>query len=303
VSIAADLAIIFVPGIRPKPAAELAQEQLRRCLVAGVTQAGGALELAAQLAAAFQLVGWSRQFYGSDADITEDIPGIERLLAAQDSREVDAREAASLSHRVNAVLYDLADRFPWLAKLFGTRRMDTRVAEMHRYFSDQDGKATIARAMLADALRAAWDQNKRVVLIGHSFGAVIAYDTLWELSRLNPSRGSVDMFISMGSPLSMHYIRNRLKCAACPEEQRYPLNICRWVNFAAIGEATAQRRKIADCFHTMLDRGLLNSIDDDMGLINQFRGPEGLNVHKCYGYMANEAVGRALRDFAVQVAD
>ena len=28
--------------------------------------------------------------------------------------------------------------------------------------------------------------------------------------------------------------------------------------------------------------------------VPDFRGPEGLNVHKCYGYMANVSVGRVI---------
>jgi hypothetical protein len=298
VSIADDRAIIFVPGIRPKPPAEQQAAQLRRCLAAAVRKAGGDETLSASLADVFQLIGWSRQFYGAHKDIAPDLPGIERLLTAQNSREDDAREVLSLGNRMTAAMYALGDRFPLLTTLFATPRMASRVEEMHRYIHDHDAKATIARAMVAAALQTAWSKNQRVLLIGHSFGSVIAYDTLWELSRQQACPGKVDVFLSMGSPLTMRYIRARLKGADEVGEQRYPANIHRWLNLAAIGEVTALDRKMSDYFGAMITMGLLQSIDDDLELINQFRGPNGLNVHKCYGYMASEEVGRVLCDWA-----
>jgi hypothetical protein len=32
--------------------------------------------------------------------------------------------------------------------------------------------------------------------------------------------------------------------------------------------------------------GLIESIQDNLGILNQYREPDGLNVHKCYGYLA-----------------
>lgn len=288
------LAVIFVPGIRPKPPAELHAAQLRRCLSAGVLQADGSQPDADQLAAAFRLIGWSFGFYGEQGDISVDLPGIERLLAGQDSLAADRKEARSLGRRINGVFYALSDRFPVLTDIFATRRMETRVAEMHRYFYDQDGEATAARLMVADALQNAWDHGQRVVLIGHSFGSVIAYDTLWELGHLQDNPGKVDLFLTMGSPLTMNYIRRHLKGADRLSEDRYPATINRWINVAAMGEVTALGRKLSDCFAPMLQLGLVESIVDDLALVNQFHGPDRLNVHKCYGYFASPVVGRIL---------
>lgn len=287
-------AIIFVPGIRPKPPAEMHAEQLRRCLRLGVVRAGGSERQAEELAAGFKVVGWSQQFYGEHADIAVDLPGIERLLAGQGSAAEDAREARSLGQRTGRVLYALADRFPLLTNMFATRRMETRVQEMNRYFGDLDGKATAARTMVAEALQVAWNEGERVVLIGHSFGSVIAYDTLWELCRLEGNSGMVDMFVTMGSPLTMSYIRQRLKGAHVPVDERFPVNIRHWINLAALGEVTAQDRKLADCFAQMISSGAVGQISDNLELLNQFRGPDGLNVHKCYGYLASPLVGELL---------
>jgi pimeloyl-ACP methyl ester carboxylesterase len=289
-------AIIFVPGIRPKPPVAEQKAQLRRCLIAGIQKVGGSAAEAERAANSFSVVGWSNQFYGHDADISIDLPGIERLLAGTDSPEQDEREARSLGWRVTSGMYAIGDRFPLLSNLFGTKRMDSRVAEIQRYFYDRGGKATAARSMVADALQAAWDKQQRVILIGHSFGSVIAYDTLWELCRLEGNPGKVDRFISMGSPLTMRRVRKHLAGVHRSAHDRYPANMRRWQNLAAVGEVTALDRKMAGYFGDMLRLGLTESIDDNLNLINQFRGADGLNVHKCYGYMASQTVGALIRE-------
>ena len=289
-----EFAIIFVPGIRPKPPVPLHTAQLRRCFQAGLLRAGCSAERAAQLIANFELVGWSHQFYGMDGDISADLEGIERLLAGQDPIDADLHEAQSLARRINSMLYAISDRFPFLTTIFGTRLMRSRVREMQRYFADQNGTATVARTMVLDALQRAWSNGQRVVLMCHSFGSVVAYDALWQLSREQGSADQVDLFLTMGSPLTMLYIRRRLLGADVHGAQRYPANILRWVNLAAIGEVTALDRRLAVCFSDMRRYGLIADIEDDLQLVNQFHGPEGLNVHKCYGYIANQTLSRQI---------
>jgi hypothetical protein len=289
------LAIIFVPGIRPKPAATEHSAQLKRCITAGVLKAGGSQDEARDIAHDFALVGWSADFYGEHGDISIDMPGIERLLAGKDSAKADLHEAGSFKRRFLSWMYFIANRFPMLSSHFSTRRMQSRVVEMTRYFSNESGKAAAARQLVKNAVMNAWSEGSHVVLIGHSFGSVIAYDAMWELSRGSADK-QIDVFLTMGSPLTMTYIRERLLGADLPVTERYPQGIRRWLNLTAVGEVTSQNRKLEDCFAEMKLQGLVEAIDDDLGLINQFHGPDGLNVHKCYGYFASKTVGSTLLD-------
>ncbi len=286
-------AIIFVPGIRPKPPADRHEAELKRCLAAGLKRLPMDEAQAVSIASLLDVVGWSWHFYGIHKDIEIDRAGIERLLTINDDPERVAREAVSPGRRLTGALYAFADKFPTLSGYFQTRRMETRVHEVRRYFSNRNGEADALRSMVVKKLRLAWNENKRVMLIGHSFGSVIAYDALWELSHSggagNGNTGQVDMFVSMGSPLTLRFIRQHIKGVNESGSMRYPTNIKRWINFAAIGEVTALDRKLADCFGEMCDLGLLDSIEDDLKVLNQFRDPDGLNVHKCYGYMATTA--------------
>jgi hypothetical protein len=288
--------IIFMPGIRPKPLPQEHERQIRRCLHNGIESVGGSEQEAQEIAAAFSLVGWSHSFYKEHGDVSADLPGIERLLAGQDDEAQTLREARSPAHQITAFFYALADRFPPLVRHFSTQAMQSRMGEIGRYFANADGESVRVRQLLVERLQEAWGRKQKVVLVGHSFGSVIGYDVLWELSR-DGCEHSVDLFLSLGSPLTMGYIRNRLQGAHLHGAERYPRLIKRWVNYAAVGEVTALDRKLAKLFAPMVEHGLVDSISDDLGLVNCFHGPQGLNVHKCYGYFSSRLVGGLLLDW------
>jgi hypothetical protein len=296
----ANVSIIFVPGIRPKPPANEHQAQLRRCLEAAVLRVEGSQQEAHDIARALHVAGWSYGFYGEHAEVHPDMPGIERLLAGQDRPEDDLREAMSFGRRVMGSMHALWDRLPLLTEFFATPRLATQLREVREYFRDQDGAGAAAREQLARALQTEWDAGRQVMLIGHSFGSVIAYDTLWELTHERSHAGVIDLFVSMGSPLTLGYMRRHLKGARKSGAERYPANIRRWTNLAAVGEVTALDRKLASCFKPMVELGLIDSITDNLQLLNQFHGPEGLNVHKCYGYFASRATGELALDWCRQ---
>jgi len=174
--------------------------------------------------------------------------------------------------------------------------------EINRYFRDREGQRARISGLLKASLRKAWAEDREIILIGHSFGSVIAYDTLWELTHEDHegSAHKVDLFISMGSPLTMRYIRRRLKGAARSGHERFPCNIRRWLNLAAIGEVTSLDRRLGECFAGMQELEVIEAISDNLGVLNRYRGADGLNVHKCYGYMASETVATTIAGFSRQ---
>jgi len=292
--------ILFVPGIRAKPPADVQQEQLRRCLEAALHRRN--LLEAAELSGELQVVGWSQRFYGEDADIAPDLPGIDRLLSGLGDVDKDRRDAARLGGRLIAAMYAIGDRFPLLSSLFASQRMESRMDEINRYFRNPQGERDQICNLVKQHLRDAWSQGRRVVLIGHSFGSVIAYDALWELTHIDHEGAAhkVDLFISMGSPLTMSYVRRRLRGAGRQGHGRYPCNIKRWLNLAALGEVTALDRKMSHCFAEMMKLNIVDSIEDNLAVLNRFRDADGLNVHKCYGYMSSDTVAATLADISQQ---
>jgi hypothetical protein len=285
-------AIIYVPGIKPKPPAAEHRAALWRCLVEGVRRADP--EAAADMgrhSGCFSVVSWAHVFYETQRDLALDEPGIERVLAMPGPAAQDLREARSPGRRLKRCLYLLSDAFPPLFELVGDPNMRATLADTRRYFANEGGAALKVRQMVADALLEAWHADRRVLLTGHSLGSVIAFDVLWELSHRFAVPGRVDLFLSIGSPLGLRFVRERLLGAHERGRRRYPTNIRRWVNLAAVGEMTALDRRMADIWVEMRELGLVAEISDRLDLQTYFRGPEGLNVHKCYGYMVNPVLG------------
>ncbi len=245
----------------------------------------------------FQLVPWSKLFYGSQRDIELDRDGIRHVLEQTRPTNEDLRDARSFGRQLNRLVYLIGDRFPALRNIISNRAMATRIDEIRRYFKDIDGIGTKVRQMTAEFLLRAWQENDRVMLIGHSFGAVIAYDTLWDLSRSNRESGEVDMLVTMGSPMGLNYMRKRVRGAGRTAPTRYPDNIRHWLNITALGEPAALDRKFVQHYREMLELGLVDSITGHMGLVNFFRDSDGLNVHKCYGYFVSRDTGSFIADW------
>ena len=126
-----------------------------------------------------------------------------------------------------------------------------------------------------------------ILLIGHSMGSVIAYDSLWELAHQHGNPVDVDLFLTMGSPLGQRFMQERINGHDQSGSDRYPGNIRRWLNLTAVGDLTAIDPCLADDFAEMLELGLVTVIEDD-SLFNYFRLRGVLNVHAEYGYLAND---------------
>ena len=290
--------IIFVPGIRPKPPVKDHQDALWRCLLAGVEQLSpSTAESMAQVQRPFQVVPWSFEYYRMHVDITPDLSGIDAMLKKVEPSKADLAEAGSLNRRVKRWLYSMGDSMPIIGRLFASAPLRLRLSEIARYFDNADRVADRMRSMVKEALLEAWKENKKIMLIGHSFGSVIAYDALWELGHLEGIEDTLDTFVSMGSPMGLSYVRRDLKGAHYKGVKQFPINICRWRNIAAIGEVTAHHRALKEMQHTMAAAGCLSEATNHDEAVNFFRGPDGLNVHKCYGYFYNAKTAQIIVDW------
>ncbi len=211
--------VIFVPGLSPKPPAEVYRAQLLRVLLAALERARPrAASLLAAEPAAFVLVGWTHLFYGADRDISLDLGGIDRLLTNETTAE-DRREIASWSRRLDVLARIVGDAVPLLGRL-APSAIRAQLDDVKRYQHDDGGIGTRIRGLIREALESAWAARARVLLIGHSLGSVICYDTLWDLSRERGANPRVDLFMTLGSPLATHVIRRGLRGVDCKRRGR-----------------------------------------------------------------------------------
>ena len=289
--------IIFVPGKNPKPEPALHRELIWRTLVEGVRRADRTVAAKLQASyAQFHLVGWNYLYYHAYKDITKDIPWIDALINKHGPTDQDMRDAHSWNIWLSRVMLTLADHIPLLIRMLPEEVRST-ANEINRYFNNTDDVARKIRDLLQQTLRPMLEKQYDVLLIGHSLGSVIAYDTLWEMSRQEGIKVKVD-FLTLGSPMGMHYIQRRLLGMCNQGKISYPELIRHWINFSAEGDVTALNQNLKESFQPMLELGLVESIEDHChGIYNFFRSDEGLNCHRSYGYMVSPAVGSIIADW------
>jgi hypothetical protein len=272
--------------MKPKPPPEIHLRELCRCLTAALAWVQPqAARLFRANPECLTLISWTYAFYGSYRDIALDRPGIDRILQQPEPSAEDLEEIESLERKVRRYLHLLGDSLPLVGRLIARPEMRLTMAEARRYLSNRGGVATRVRNLLKEPLRAAWDAGDEVLLIGHSLGSVIAYDTLWELSHVDRDGRRVDLFMTLGSPLASRLIRENVRGVAREGRERFPTNIRHWENFSAHAEMTALRPRLEPYYGDMLELGLLESFADHPDIYNHFRGDIGLNVHKSYGYL------------------
>ena len=290
--------IIFVPGKNPKPPADQHQDLLWRTLLEGVRRAEPSILSDLSLHVQdFKLIAWNYLYYHKTKDISRDLPWIDALINQHGPTEQDVREARAWHRKLDRLLYNIIDHVPVLLH-FIPEPLRSTAEEIQHYFQNRDNIACDIRELLKQQLRPMLANNDKVLVIGHSLGSVIAYDTLWELSHLEQLPGKVDLFLTLGSPLGMNYVQRRLMGHGDTGNKKYPTNIRHWVNISSTGDVTALDRCFADDFAPMLKLGMIESIEDHCEEIyNFFRNAEGLNCHRSYGYLVNPAVGKVIADW------
>lgn len=290
--------IIFVPGLNPKPPPGLYRAQLARVLGAGLRRTRPrAAAWFAEHDDAFVLVAWTHLFYGAYRDITVDLPGIGRLLADSEPSEADLRELRSWRRRALRWLHLVGDALPLLGRTFAPGSTRLLLHEANRYLKNRDGVGAAVRGVLRATLENAWRDGASVLLIGHSLGSVIAYDTLWELTHRQRAGGQVSLLVTMGSPLVTRFVQRSVQGASASGAERYPHNVRRWVNLTARGDTTALKARLKPHYRQMLDLNLVDSIEDYVDFDNAFRTALGLNAHDAYAYLAQHTLAEIVGDW------
>ena len=289
--------ILYIPGLLPKPEAEVHKAALRRCLIESVRKVEPELaETINESEYSFDLVSWTYDFYREHRDISLDNAAIEAMLAQLRASDDDMREASSWIRSLTVWLHRLGDLMPFLIPHLATEKTEVHIRDLRRYVRNQNGIAEHTREMLKVPLRAACESGRPILLVAHSMGSVIAYDSLWEMTHKARDHVRIDRLLTLGSPLGQNYLQKRIFGHGMTGKARYPDNIRRWTNLSAVGELTATDRVLRNDFGEMLDLELVESIED-ADVFNYFRLDGQLNVHAEYGYLVNEVTGRVVADW------
>lgn len=169
----------------------------------------------------------------------------------------------------------------WIARRHGLDQRVVRLLvtifcrEVHRYLSDSARRGAVRRTV-ADTIAATSAQGGARVVLAHSLGSVVVYETLWARPDLE-----VDLLITMGSPLALpDVVFDKLEPAPTGGKGRRPPGVRRWINIADPGDVTTVPRGLAAHFE---------GIDADLTT------PVGVfNAHKVTGYLSCTTTAAAL---------
>ena len=278
--------IIYVPGLMPKPPADVHRDALVASLVAGLDLIGADTAPAE----AFELYSWTGAFYGRDRDYELDRASVDALLADPLASEDDIREASRFGLRFRRSLFRIGNALPFLIPHFATDRQRLHISDLNRYANGRDGSASAIRTGLRDLLAAG--ERGPLLLIGHSMGSIICWDALWEAVHVDGTPVPVSLFLTMGSPLGQRYVQQRLVSHRARHVRRFPDGIERWVNLAAAGDMTSLDQRLANDFASRFPENTLRIEDHEV--VNAFRLDGVINPHGEYGYLANPVTARMI---------
>ena len=280
--------IIYIPGLLPKPPADEHRDALFRCLTSGLRRVDAPVADAIEANRGnFDIVSWTYDFYSSHRDMDLDRAAIDAVTEQAQASPRDIAEASAWSRRLTRWIYTLGDMLPFLIPHLASERMEVHLRDLMRYERNKNGIADHIKRMLKVPLLAASGGQHPVLLVAHSMGSIIAYDALWELSHSHGNPVTIDLLLTMGSPLGQRFMQKKIRGHDKSGMRRYPGNIRRWKNLTAVGDLTAIDPWLVNDFGEMIELGLVESIDDEE-VMNYFRLEDELNVHAEYGYLANE---------------
>ena len=288
--------IIFVPGMKPKPPERIHRQVLGRCMRAGLERVDpDAAEPLRDGATCLTTAAWNHAFYRKHRNIELDKRSIERILEQPEPSNRDIVDIEAFARRKTRILLRMGHAAPLFSSLFARRSMRLTVTETHRYLMNWGGIATVVREVVRKALVDAWSAGEQVLLIGHSLGSVIAYDTLWELSHgERHENGRVSLLITLGSPLASPMILRGVQGARLSGRKRFPEIVDRWQNFSARGEITALHPRLGAHYGEMVELGSLEALQDCTGFYNHYRDRGRLDVHTSYGYLITRPVAESI---------
>ncbi len=172
--------------------------------------------------------------------------------------------------------------------------------DKNRKILDRRKEKRQARQVLMDELKNGLLPlgRRRIMVIAHSMGSIIAYDVLRNIGRENPTF-SVAHFVTIGSPLGLPHVKAKVYEERSSYSPAVPVRTPtivteKWVNYADRKDMVAFDVHLRDDYGPN-DRGI--RVGDDL-VINDYTSPTGeRNHHKSYGYLRTPELSEHIQAF------
>lgn len=167
------------------------------------------------------------------------------------------------------------------------------LTDLGRYYREEGIRDTLRRR-LQDAILRAHDAQRRIMVVGHSMGSIIAYDTLRAIGRERRDV-VIDHLVTIGSPLGLPSVKFQIWQES--EQVRTPSIVRKWTNLAERRDVVAFDTHLAGDFRPN-DSGV--EVRDDLvcnDTVPERDDPERTNYHSGVGYLRTPEMSRLIRDF------
>jgi len=161
--------------------------------------------------------------------------------------------------------------------------LEKKLEDLSRYYEDSDKRNTLRGLLREEILK---HSDKRIMVLSHSMGTIIAYDVLRAIGKDFP-RLIVDNFVTLGSPLGLPHVK--YKIAQENPLVRTPSIVKKWLNFADKRDPVAMDAHL-DGDYQPNDSGV--KVSDDL-VSNDWGGIH----HKSYGYLRTPEVSKVIKNF------
>jgi hypothetical protein len=199
--------------------------------------------------------------------------GAQAQFALDLARDPEQVQAQGIRNVERQILKTLA-RNSWLARVgmtFAEQFVKTALTQVTRYLSDE-----LIRALAQQRVLNLVEDDTRVI-VGHSLGSVVVYESAHRLAR------PVPLLVTLGSPLGLQTIvKDRLR-----PPPSFPPRAARWLNVADRDDVVAAEPDLRPLFTgDMPDTSRFDGVRVDNG-----SDPH----HPCY-YLGKLAVGRTISE-------
>ena len=161
--------------------------------------------------------------------------------------------------------------------------LESKLKDLYKYYQNNNLRNTLRSRLKEEILK---HKDKRIMILSHSMGTIIAYDVLREIGK-GDSTMRIDYFITMGSPLGLPHVKYKITQESALI--RTPSIVKKWSNFAD------KRDPVALDTHLASDYAANNEgvqVQDDL-VANDWGG---IN-HKSYGYLRTPEVSKVIKNF------
>jgi len=136
-------------------------------------------------------------------------------------------------------------------------------------------------------------EKDEILLIAHSMGSIIIYDTLTLLAP----HFKIDKFITIGSPLGLPIIINKIKADTKTDmKPRTPQRVMEWINMADKEDKIAIKSNLSE-YYAPNSSGVSPT---NIFITNNYEVNNLRNPHKSYGYLRAQQFSEILYGFSTE---